>query len=405
MDQSTRTVLGLQAYRVISTRRREDGDEEVEVRLPVSSPCPGCGKPTDRVHQRSRRPSPILWGFLNERRLWLVVQRRPLRCGPCGRVFAQPLPGVAPRQRVSVAAQVAVLAALSQQSFAGLRHSHRISYQRAQRLLLRLPVPWCDWASLVGHEGPIALGVDEHSFRGTDLVITVTCLSTHRLVAILPNNRQATLRDFLRQLPQEVQERVTAVCTDLKPSYRSVIRRVLPQAVLVADHFHVIQDANRRLDETRRLEQAEAKVTLRRWPLVKAPDHLTPRQQRQLVEMLERFPTLREQYLLKEDLRRLYTYPDATSATPHWQRLLLNAEAADDAATVLWARTLRRWDQEILGYFQQRITNGFTEGCHTKVKLLKRLGYGFRNVQVYIRKMLLGSTPRSFEVLAPHLLT
>jgi hypothetical protein len=49
---------------------------------------------------------------------------------------------VAPRQRVSLSAQTAILGALAEQSFAALRRSYHISYSRARRLLLRLPVPW-----------------------------------------------------------------------------------------------------------------------------------------------------------------------------------------------------------------------------------------------------------------------
>jgi len=78
-------------------------------------------------------------------------------------------------------------------------------------------------------------------------------------------------------------------------------------------------------------------------------------------------------------------------------------EASDDPAVWIWARTLQRWRREIMGYFELPITNGFTEGCHTKIKLLKRLSYGYRNVQVYLRKMLLGFLPTSHAVLAPHL--
>lgn len=52
----------------------------------------------------------------------------------------------------------------------------------------------------------------------------------------------------------------------------------------------------------------------------------------------------------------------------------------EDAAVVVWARTQRRWRREVLASFHHRITNGFTEGCHTKIKLLKRLSYGFRDV-------------------------
>lgn len=405
MDQRTKNLLGLQEYRGLGTRRLGGQEEEIVVALPSTSRCPRCGALTTMVHQEARRPSRVLWSFLNGCRLWLVVHRRRLRCRACRRVFTQPLPGVAPRQRVSVRAQTAILGALAEQSFAALQRSCGIRYGRARRLLLRLPVPWLDWPHLVGEEGPIALGIDEHSFRGHDLVITITCLTTHRFLAILPDDRQATLRAWLKALPEEIRQRVMAVCTDLKEAFRKVIQALLPHARLIVDRFHLIQDANRRMEETRRLEQSEAKQALPRWPLVKGQERLTPKQQGQLQALKARFPVLAEQHWLKEGLRSLYRCQDARAAHDLWQRLLLGGENAEDAATVLWARTLRRWDREILGYFQFPLTNGYTEGCHTKIKLLKRLSYGFRNVQVYIRKMLLGFLPHSHEVLAPHFLT
>lgn len=121
--------------------------------------------------------------------------------------------------------------------------------------------------------------------------------------------------------------------------------------------------------------------------------------------LLRRFPTLREHYWVKERLRGLYRCATRAEAEAHWQSTLPAMEASEDAAVVLWARTLRAWRGELLAYFQHRITNGYTEGCHTKIKPLKRLSYGFRNVQVYIRKMLLGFLPRSPQILAPHFLT
>jgi transposase len=185
-----------------------------------------------------------------------------------------------------------------------------------------------------GGGGPISLGIDERSFRGKDLVITITCLNTHQMVAILPSDRQAELQAALRRLPEGLRQRIVAVCIDLKSSFRSVVEQELPLAAVVADSFY------------RSHTRAEA-----------------------------------------EDLLA---------------NTLLVMEASDDAAVLLWARTLRSWRREILAYFTHPITNGYTEGCYTKIK---RLSYGFRCVRVYIRKMLLGFLPRSPEILAPHLLT
>ncbi|RDV79749.1 transposase, partial [Ammonifex thiophilus] len=74
-------------------------------------------------------------------------------------------------------------------------------------------------------------------------------------------------------------------------------------------------------------------------------------------------------------------------------RLILNTREASDVALVQWGRTLRSWREEILAYHNWRVTNGYTEGVHTKIKLLKRISYGFRNRGVYVRKMLLAFLP------------
>lgn len=403
-DQDIKKVLGLQGYRIVEVERGKEQDM-VEVELPPEAPCPHCGQLSGHVHQRTRKRSRLLWGFMGQRSLWLLVQRRRLWCRPCQKAFTQPLPGVAKRQRVALMAQVAMLQALREQSFASLKRAWQVSYHRARRVLLRLPVPWCDWTVLVGTDQPILLGIDEHSFRGNRLVITVTCLSTHRLVAILPDDRQDTLRQYLQSMPMEIRTRLAGVCIDLKASFRTVIQQELPRTTIVADHFHVIQDANRRLDETRRLEQNEGKKPIPRWPLVKARERLSPKQEAVLDQTLARFPTIREQHWTKEHLRALYRSSDPSQAQERWRTLLTVMEASEDGATLQWARTLHSWRREVLGYFSLPITNGFTEGCHTKIKLLKRLSYGYRNVQVYIRKMLLGFLPTSFLTLAPHILT
>jgi transposase len=55
---------------------------------------------------------------------------------------------------------------------------------------------------------------------------------------------------------------------------------------------------------------------------------------------------------------------------------------------------LKRWREPILNYFEDNTTNAYTEGCNTKVKMLKRISFGLRNVEVYVRKVMLGFLPQ-----------
>jgi len=401
MENSITELLHLQDYLVLGMTHHKDSDE-LRVEPKLKDACPHCGTMSDSVHQHGEKPSRILWSFIGQRPVFIVVIRRRLWCKQCQKAFTQTLPGVDKQQRMSVLAKIQLLQNLAEQSFAATKRSLGVSYGRSRRVLLKLTMPWYDWHDLVGEQGAIHLGIDEHSFRGNDLVITLTCLSTHKLLGILPDDRQKTLKRALHDIPEEIRQRITAVCIDGKESYLKVVKKELPEAVVVFDHFHLIQDANRRLNDTRKLEQSETKAKLRRWPLIKNAERLSERQVTQRDEMLLRYPTIAAQYWVKENLRELYRCVDWEQAHEKLTLILSNCESAEDAETVRWGRSLRRWSPEILNYFKVRITNGFTEGCHTKVKLLKRLSYGFRNVQVYLRKMLLGFLPIP---PLPHILT
>lgn len=104
-------------------------------------------------------------------------------------------------------------------------------------------------------------------------------------------------------------------------------------------------------------------------------------------------PQLRQYYVIKEWLRQLYRCPDCPAAEALMSRILIACQTSDDAEIVRWGRTLSRWRRGILNYFLSRGTNAYTEGAHTKIKLTKRASYGFRNVSVYIKKMLLAFLP------------
>ena len=65
--------------------------------------------------------------------------------------------------------------------------------------------------------------------------------------------------------------------------------------------------------------------------------------------------------------------------------------------------TLANWREEILNYFDYRITNGFAEGKNSRIKTIKRMAYGYRSMDNF-RLRVLAINP-SREVTVSHLLT
>lgn len=406
-------LLEVQGYVVYGV---DVSEREVEVRVgrpKKEARCPHCGRLTRRVHSAGRLCRK-LHGWLGPRKVYLVLRRRRFLCQGCGKTFSEPVPGIGPWARMTDRAKLQLLEELAGSSFSAVARRRGTSYPTIRRILeWRVPLVPALWRMLPPGEG-ISLGIDEHSFRGNNLVVTVACLRPVRmLLAVLLDDRLSTLRAYLRNLPPEFKERVQEVCIDMKEGYRKLIGEELPWARVVLDKFHVIQDANRRVDEARKIEQQVRREAARRrqevnipkWPLLKNRENLSPKQEEVLEQALQAYPNVAAFYRLKEDLRAVYRCSDAEEAARELSRAIMNAQNSDDAELRRWSRTLQHWRKEILAYFPRKTTNGFVEGLHCKIKFLKRAGYGFRNVSVYVRRMLLACVPDISTLLAPHVLT
>lgn len=96
---------------------------------------------------------------------------------------------------------------------------------------------------------------------------------------------------------------------------------------------------------------------------------------------------------MKEKLRTMYRSATREQAAHQYQLVLAYLTGTESRYLTDLRGTLTRWQPLILNFFDHRTTNAFTEGCHTKIKLTKRMSYGFKNRTVYIAKMLLAFAP------------
>ena len=247
------------------------------------------------------------------------------------------------------------------------------------------------------------LGLDCHSFSKQTMLPTITDITNHRLISILPDSKRTTVERFLRQIPLDKKETISEVCIDLSRDYYRTIKRELPQAVIVADAFHVIADANRKLSELRTTIQKQDKVKLPKILFDKPKEHLNPNERVSLNEIGKAYPELYEFWQFKEELRRIYKIPNKTLASISFESMTERMKLSKSQAIKQWLSTLMRWKEEILNYFDRFSTNGYTEGVNTKLKTIKRLSYGFRNIDNYIRKSMLAFIP--ICLLLPHVLT
>jgi len=243
------------------------------------------------------------------------------------------------------------------------------------------------------------LGVDEHSYRGRNLVLTATNITQKKLLMVGKDDRLATLTEFLRKADQE---RISEVCIDMKRGYLNTIQRELPGMKVTVDKFHVVAYANKNLDEVRSIIVSKPGYNVRRI-LFKGKEKLNDKERIKLellFKKFEKFPSLYQAYFIKEKLRDFYKLTDKKDARKQLNNIIMFCETSHSRYMKSFGKTLFRWKENILNYFDNFQTNAFTEGVHTKIKMIKRVSFGFRNIDNYIAKVTLAFIP--FLILIQH---
>ena len=293
--------------------------------------------------------------------------------------------------RMTKEAELEALWWLKDRNFSQVTKELGVSYSTLRRLLDREIDGELTMAVIAADK--LFLGIDEHSFKHQELVFTVTEVRQRKMLGILKDDCIATLRAFLSKIPRE---KVIEVCIDMKESLRKTSEVLFPKARVVADHFHVIADANKRMDEARRIEQdvwQKRKVVIPKKLFLLPAEKLDDERRQKLGKLLDHYPSLKGFYWAKEKLREMYREDSGKEAAMLLDSIIFGLRSDDDGELIKWGNMLKRWREPILNYFDHRTTNGFTEGCHTKIKMLKRISYGLRNAEVYRKKMLLGFIP------------
>jgi len=358
--------------------------------------CPWCEAKTKKVNQyRLRR---LKHGRIDNRNVVLEWKCRQFICRNHlrPRTFMETIPGI-DRRRHTPNFRTLTLPWLQRNSFNFTGEMFSLSPSALNRLSRQSREDWrIDWNGLV--KDGITLGIDEHSYRGRDMVLTITELRRRKLLDILPDDSQATLAQWLENMPTIAKKAIGEVCMDLKASYKHAVEKALPHAKITADRFHVEQLANRLVDQIRAVVTASEPRRMNiKHVLLKGREKLTKTEQKKLVAAFikyQRFPTLYHAWFIKEKIRALYRLKDKKKARKEFAHILTLIVDADFSHYFgPFKKTLIAWQENILNYFDSRTTNAFTEGVHTKIKLMKRVSFGFRNINNYIAKMMLAFLP------------
>jgi transposase len=356
---------------------------EADYTGPVS--CPHCA--STRLRKKAPFVRTVRHESVGQRLVWLILRGYKYLCVQCHRYFRQRFPGLLSYQRATEPFKSEVCqdhhdgicqSRLAQRMQMGTATIERWYHRFLERKM----------AERVNDLCPRVLGIDEHFFTRKDGYATTLCdLQKHRVFDVVLGRSEAALDGYLNRLRGK--ERVRVVCMDLSSTYRSVVRKHFPRALIVADRFHVIRLIGhhihqlwRQIDPSHRWNRGLLSLLRRR------ADRLDAEQVQTLEVYLQAHPAIAALYRFKQELWELLRPGGLAprSCRPRIREFLARIHQLKEAifpSLVSLGHTLEDWQEEIVRMWRFSRNNGITEGFHTKMEMISRRAFGFKNFDNY----------------------
>ena len=384
MTDYTSKLLDLED--VIITKVENISDQlHISIELPRKPHvCPVCGAVTDRIHDYRIQ---IIKDVPMVRDTFLHLRKRRYRCGHCGKRFAETNTFVPRYYRVTSRLVAAVI-----------REFRKVVPVKevASRFNLSAPTAMRYFTPVSYHcrKLPEILSIDEFKGNagGRKYQTILTDPKERKVIDILPDRYESNLIRYFKGFDNR--ENVRYFVSDMNPHFREVARVCFPNATLVADRYHVTRQALWGMERVRKNEQSKLSDRFRkyfkrsRWLLNKSPEKLTDEDRERLALMFEIAPRLADAYRVKNEFLEVMHSESSHTGKQKLIQWLYEVEVMDLPEFADCTKACHNWFREILNALDAPWTNGFTEGCNNKIKVLKRVCFGVRNFQNFRKRIL-----------------
>jgi transposase len=424
MHDATTILFGLPGVAVRSVERvAATRVVHMQTTDAAAAACPSCGVFSSTVRQyRMTRPRDISYG---EQPLRLRWHKRQYACteGGCPhKAFTEQIRELPARARVTGRARRAASATVEAgASVATAVREHRISWP----IVHAAYVARAD--AMLSQPAPVAvLGIDEtrrgrprwrkdpDTGKWTKLELFETnfvdLAGGQGLLGQTSGRRKRAVSGWLDARGEGWKNAVAVVALDPCAVYRSAVQAALPDATIVADHFHVVRLATETVTKVRQRttrEQLDRRgrksdpVWANRRLLLKAHERLSERAfARMWNGCIDHEPTgdLLAAWVAKEELRGLMATAardgNRSDIAHHAYRFFAWCADRDIDEVTTLAETVDAWWPQILGFLELNITNAATEGTNRLIKDASRVAFGFRNLDNQRRRVRFACTHR-----------
>ena len=384
--------------------------------------CPACD---GEVHiyendQVGLKDSPLWPGTIHECSYFI----HRYRCQKCGKTFSEDIPFRYPGTRITYRAANWIKGFLQQKisikAIQELTNIHWDTIRKVQREIMDAAI-W-EREKELRDEGykPRILAVDEFALhKGHSYATCVMDLDTGDVLWVGEGRTLKAFEKFFEDISPDTLSEVIAVAMDMNASYNQLVTKHLPNAQIVYDRFHMQSQYGRdvlgvvRLNEARK-HKANAKELLAdigedtdketkqaikqmaktetkeysklkklRWPLLTNSGKLSEKKTESLQAILQDHQDLAVCYAMKEEMCRLYELTDYQQSLDGWTKWFEAAKASEIPALEKFATQKEKRLPGLAAHAVFPISTGKLEGFNNKIKVAKRIAYGYRDEEYF----------------------
>lgn len=252
---------------------------------------------------------------------------------------------------------------------------------------------------------PEVLSWDEFSYQKGKLAFIAQDYETKKIVTILDNRRQTTIRNHFFKYSKEAREGVKMVTMDMSGNYIPLIKTIFHNAKIVLDRFHIVQHMNRALKQTRiqimkqfEKKSLEYRVLKYYWKLIQKDSRklspnafysrtfretLTPKEC--LTEIFHLVPELKGYY----DLYQLLLFHLQEKNADYFFDLIEEALPHLNQTFKTALRTILHHKQHVINAIELPYSNAKLEATNKLIKDIKRNAFGYRNFDNFKKRIYL----------------
>ena len=373
--------------------------------------CPMCSKYTSSVHDKLK-PIKIKYNKIVEKKCYLILNKRRFICHRCKKKIVEDLDINLTNRSISKSLEIKVRKDLLKPNFniKQISEDNGISEDKVRNILLETMSEYPEYLKTM----PEVISIDEfaaHTSYGKYALIINDPIKK-RTLDILPSRKKDYLLSYFTRV--ENRNNVKYVIGDMYETYLIVTKIMFKKAKYVVDRFHYIRYIMDALDGIRKRLQEEYGYNSKQYKLLKNKKNVSLLRKRYtdinwyvyvkryengryvyklpkdiLKEILNINDELDRGYELKElflDIVNNSNYDNVKKDLLVWIELCKESKIQE---FIVASKTIENWLEYICNSFiDKRLSNGFTEGLNNKIKVIKRVGFGYKDFDFFRLRLL-----------------